>query len=94
VASAQPVKARFWHGIAWPPQALPRCGLDFFGAPFLAIPLWPLIVAVAAAGTVLSWRRRPRAGHCAACGYDLTGNTSGICPECGVPIETKPMEAV
>jgi hypothetical protein len=27
-------------------------------------------------------------GHeprCAACGYNLTGNVSGVCPECGVP---------
>jgi MFS family permease len=24
-----------------------------------------------------------RTGKCAACGYDLTGNTSGRCPECG-----------
>jgi len=23
------------------------------------------------------------AGHCANCGYDLTGNVSGLCPECG-----------
>lgn len=22
-------------------------------------------------------------GHCAECGYDLTGNVSGVCPECG-----------
>ncbi|MDB5356511.1 MAG: hypothetical protein JWN24_2964 [Phycisphaerales bacterium] len=22
-------------------------------------------------------------GHCLACGYDLTGNVSGTCPECG-----------
>ena len=22
---------------------------------------------------------------CARCGYDLTGNTSGVCPECGTP---------
>ena len=28
--------------------------------------------------------RKPRPGHCQACGYDLTGNTSGRCPECGV----------
>jgi hypothetical protein len=27
-------------------------------------------------------RRRAR-GHCAVCGYDLTGNESGVCPECG-----------
>lgn len=24
-------------------------------------------------------------GHCRHCGYDLTGNESGVCPECGVP---------
>ncbi len=24
-----------------------------------------------------------RAGQCSECGYDLTGNTSGVCPECG-----------
>ena len=24
-------------------------------------------------------------GLCLACGYDLTGNTSGVCPECGKP---------
>ncbi|MBN1342741.1 MAG: hypothetical protein JXQ73_08690 [Phycisphaerae bacterium] len=22
-------------------------------------------------------------GHCGRCGYDLTGNVSGVCPECG-----------
>ena len=25
-------------------------------------------------------------GHC-RCGYDLTGNTSGVCPECGVEVQ-------
>ena len=24
-----------------------------------------------------------RLGHCEHCGYDLTGNVSGMCPECG-----------
>ena len=24
-----------------------------------------------------------RTRFCPACGYDLTGNTSGVCPECG-----------
>lgn len=28
-------------------------------------------------------RRRRKSGHCAECGYDLTGNVSGRCPECG-----------
>lgn len=28
-------------------------------------------------------RRRHKPGHCLNCEYDLTGNTSGVCPECG-----------
>jgi predicted RNA-binding Zn-ribbon protein involved in translation (DUF1610 family) len=32
--------------------------------------------------------RRIRRGppRCAKCGYNLTGNVSGVCPECGTPI--------
>jgi hypothetical protein len=29
---------------------------------------------------------RARAGRCVRCGYDLTGNLSGICPECGAAL--------
>lgn len=39
------------------------------------------------------WRRRRQrerwyAGKCLTCGYTLTGNVSGACPECGTPIVT------
>ena len=34
-------------------------------------------------------RRRNRVGCCPGCGYNLTGNTSGICPECGTPVQQK-----
>jgi Flp pilus assembly protein TadB len=27
--------------------------------------------------------RRAEKGLCVRCGYDLTGNVSGVCPECG-----------
>ena len=30
-------------------------------------------------------RRSHPPGHCLTCGYNLTGNTSGKCPECGEP---------
>jgi hypothetical protein len=43
---------------------------------------WLLFLPAAA-----SLRRRRanlrRAGLCTRCGYDLTGNVSGVCPECG-----------
>ena len=47
-------------------------------------PLWYALAPVAIS-TVWLWRldrRRPAPGAC-RCGYDLTGNTSGRCPECG-----------
>lgn len=28
-------------------------------------------------------RDREARGQCPSCGYDLTGNVSGVCPECG-----------
>ncbi|MFQ5805658.1 MAG: hypothetical protein ACE5I3_04325 [Phycisphaerae bacterium] len=54
----------------------------------IAIPIWPLL-AVAATMTVLLFRsdRRFPPGKCQNCGYDLTGNLSGRCPECGAQAE-------
>lgn len=42
----------------------------------------PLLIL---AGLIFRGRPRRRPGVCASCGYDLTGNTSGVCPECGTP---------
>lgn len=35
-----------------------------------------------------SWRRRRNL--CPSCGYDLTGNISGVCPECSEPLSRNP----
>jgi hypothetical protein len=40
----------------------------------------------------VTWKRsepadRQERGLCTRCGYDLTGNVSGVCPECGTAIE-------
>ena len=54
----------------------------------LRIPLWP-VLAVGVAITLLLWRRDarlPGPGCCKRCGYNLTGNVSGRCPECGTVI--------
>jgi hypothetical protein len=32
-------------------------------------------------------KKKYPAGHCQCCGYNLTGNVSGVCPECGAEIE-------
>lgn len=54
----------------------------------IVVPFWLMLVIVTGPSTFHFWRQRRRgvAGHCASCGYDLTGNTSGACPECGTPI--------
>ncbi len=53
----------------------------------LYLPLWLPLSALAVATAALWWldRRRYRPGHCTHCGYNLTGNTTGRCPECGTP---------
>jgi len=55
-------------------------------------PLWPALPVVVIP-TALLWfvdrRRRILPGHCQKCGYNLTGNVSGRCPECGQPVERK-----
>ncbi|RMF71302.1 MAG: hypothetical protein D6744_18140 [Planctomycetota bacterium] len=43
-----------------------------------------VVVVVTFVGGMLTRRRRGASG-CRSCGYDLTGNVSGACPECGAP---------
>lgn len=55
----------------------------------VTIPLW-LPFLLVACPTVIAWRHRSPAaeGQCINCRYDLTGNRSGRCPECGRAIES------
>jgi hypothetical protein len=46
----------------------------------------PLLMSVV---TLRSYAKLPDANgtvHCKSCGYDLRGNQTGICPECGTAI--------
>ena len=58
------------------------------GVTVRAFPTW-MFLLVALIPTVLAWRRmrRPLPGHCRKCGYDLTGNVTGKCSECGAETE-------
>lgn len=50
----------------------------------VVVPLWPAVLLLLLLGAALRYRgTRPAPGHCRRCDYDLTGNTSGRCPECG-----------
>ena len=57
---------------------------------FVLFALYPVAAFVRGPFRRFCWRcnrryRRER-GLCERCAYDLTGNTSGVCPECGTPI--------
>jgi hypothetical protein len=58
----------------------------------LFLPWWFLTLAFACAPAAAALarrfrvRRRVRNGRCPRCAYDLTGNVSGVCPECGTGV--------
>jgi len=57
------------------------------------IPFWAIVVVelfVPSMWVRRKWKSRVTPnGACGKCGYDLTGNTSGVCPECGERIKTR-----
>lgn len=87
-----------WHTSARPsPMLLHVQRLGFgWGWPgrlstAVMLPYWLFLIPAAVVPGIQfrRWyraRTRPRTGCCLACGYDLTGNTSGVCPECGTAI--------
>ena len=56
----------------------------------IILPLWIPFLIAGIPTAFLWWRdgRIPK-GHCQKCGYSLTGNKSGVCPECGTPISSQ-----
>jgi hypothetical protein len=65
-------------------------GLNVFAriADNVASEMIPIVVLLSAVPVYWLVSRQPRPkpvipGQCPACGYDLTGNVSGTCPECG-----------
>jgi hypothetical protein len=71
------------------------CAAAFLMPPILSIfhgggLWWAVAAVVVATGTLYALYRpneilyeRKAKGQCLRCGYDLTGNVSGVCPECG-----------
>jgi ribosomal protein L37E len=70
-----------------------RGGFGYNDRPFafgnwrnVGAPHWAVASVLLAAGTPCLYRRKPSDPRlCRRCGYNLTGNTSGVCPECGTP---------
>ncbi len=77
-----------WHMSSAPARSASAWWVKYSPGPWcasLSVPLW-LPVAFLTTATAALWLidgRLERPGHCARCGYDLAGNVSGRCPECG-----------
>ena len=74
----EPVGWAFWHVAPLLLTVAPLCFL--LG-----------VLALARARRLRAAARR--AGLCERCGYDLRGNVSGRCPECGTPVAAGPPRA-
>ncbi len=78
-------------GWQWGPLWLKDTGPGgFIRYRYAIVPAWAVVAGfwlppAARAAWWVAGRRRAcrRRGLCAACGYDLRGNVSGVCPECG-----------
>lgn len=71
----------FWVTSGFPEHLLP------YFVPVVVFGLLPTMVAAARIAPLFC---RTRSGLCATCSYDLTGNVSGVCPECGARVAIPP----
>ena len=88
VMTVRPSQGLAFHlGLRWP-SFEPRSSSLWA---FTHIPIWLLFVMTYAMTGVVTWplRWHPGRGTCRRCGYNLTGNTSGRCPECGTKTDPR-----
>ncbi len=90
--SPAPDRSFGWAGLTYERYTTPE--LDGTRSTVSVFKVSAILIALLSGGLVVpgfvriirSQGRKRRAAfvRCASCGYDLTGNTSGICPECGL----------
>lgn len=55
---------------------------------YVYVPISIFLLPIAIATIWLWYSDGQPKGGCTNCGYDLTGNVSGVCPECGAAFDT------
>ena len=83
----------FVAAVAWSIKPTRACKLADLVAP---VPIGIAFAGMVSLLALVTPLRRSRTqmvtARCSGCGYDLTGNQSGICPECGQPTLQKRIE--
>lgn len=75
----------YW-GIRYIGGGDPSEAVDIYLVPLVLAALYPVFAIIHWMQTAFARHRlsqRQKLGLCINCLYDLTGNTSGVCPECG-----------
>ena len=82
-----PFRAQTWTRFGYLEYASGKIGMFIIYCPFwfpvLLLAAYPTLVLI----KTIRRRLRHKHGHCSKCGYNLTGNVSGTCPECGAGVE-------
>ena len=89
----RPIQAVQYGGFKWETKLF-RTGP--FGGDWdtLVIPSWLIVIvsSILPGRSAFRWflvRQRRLKNRCPVCGYNLTANTSGVCPECGTAVAGK-----
>jgi predicted RNA-binding Zn-ribbon protein involved in translation (DUF1610 family) len=95
VAHTMGMFGRHWHTFGVLHQGEIPVGSDIETAWAVMLPHWFVALTLSLPPSLWLRRRigdsRRRApGRCTSCGYNLTANQSGVCPECGTPTKTAP----
>lgn len=77
----------FWHSIGFQLVFSSAQGRRMVTPHWLWVLLSAILPVIWFASAVRAWCA-PAPHQCAKCSYDLTGNASGTCPECGTPVAT------
>jgi len=82
-----------WTGFRLWRMKLNSSGFPAIGSSSIIIIPWLISVVILGGSLRILWlrpiKKRNDFDRCQECGYNLTGNVSGVCPECGTPIEAE-----
>jgi hypothetical protein len=80
-------RTTFWNTLGFSYDSGSVKSTIFYSYWKVLIPCWSLALFASIlplVAFVRSRREQKVKGHCTKCGYDLRGNISGVCPECGL----------
>jgi hypothetical protein len=88
----QPFKVEYTPGVEFRDRLIDKGigPMHVWTVPFwfaLGIPM--LLPTIRTSIATRRWYASARRGECMICRYDLTGNVSGVCPECGTKVDSR-----